>query len=90
MNRVFNFKNTIYSNLYMMANTFYYNGMSATHSLNYKSMGQVAWISSKHLNNLDIYKKAYEIVLRSSYGNINKGYTNDKLKLEELMESIKG
>ena len=73
--------------------------MSVTHLLNFKFFS-VRRISSKRLNNLDIYKKAYEeIVLKSN--NDNKYFTNDKLKmldmtssikrvkLEELMESIK-
>ena len=101
INLIFNLKKTIHSNSLLRTNTFDYNSMSATHLLNFKSFG-VRRISSKHLNNLDIYKKAYEIVLKSNYSKINQGYTKDKLKtldkispikrvkLEELMESIKG
>ena len=101
INLIFNLKKTIHSNSLLRTNTFDYNSMSATHSLKFKSFG-VRRISSKHLNNLDIYKKAYEIVLKSNYGKINPGYTKDELKtldnispikrvkLEELMESIKG
>ena len=101
INLIFNLKKTIHSNSLLRTNTFDYNSMSATHSLKFKSFG-VRRISSKHLNNLDIYKKAYEIVLKSNYGKINQGYTKNELKtldnispikivkLEELMESIKG
>jgi retron-type reverse transcriptase len=63
--------------------------MSVTHLLNFKFFS-VRRISSKRLNNLDIYKKAYEeIVLKSNYGKKDKDFTNDELKMLDMTSSIK-
>jgi retron-type reverse transcriptase len=61
--------------------------MSVTRLLNFKFFS-VRRISSKRLNNLDIYKKAYEeIGLKSNNG--NKYFTNDKLKMLDMTSTIK-
>jgi retron-type reverse transcriptase len=61
--------------------------MSVTHLLNFK-FSSVRRISSKRLNSLDIYKKAYkEIVLKSNYG--NKDFTDNKFKMLDMTPSIK-
>lgn len=85
--KFFNLKNIIHSNSLLRANIFDCSSISVTHLLNFKFFN-VRRISSERLNNLDIYKKAYEeIVFKSNYG--NKYFTNDKLKILDMTSTIK-